>query len=114
MLAGGQRRISDVPADAPAALDRPPSLWPPLRVLQHRPVAAAVGAEPVPPPKMTFSPVITSIDAERLCGSIPLTTRCAAGCTCVTRCSNLTGCRAGRAPLLRAEQTPLEPLPALA
>jgi hypothetical protein len=36
----------DVPADALAALDRPHPIRPPLRVLQHRSVAVAVGAEP--------------------------------------------------------------------
>src|SRR5665647_90056 len=62
---------------------------------------------------MVSSSAITSIVTDRLCGSIPMTTR--PGWTiAVLRCSNRCGCRAGRAPLLRAEQTPLEPLPALA
>src|SRR5687768_11496467 len=43
---------------------------------------------------------------ERLCGSMPMTTRVIGASL-----SEPDGCRAGRAALLRAEQTPLEPLP---
>jgi hypothetical protein len=52
--------------------------------------------------------------AERLCESMPITTRSAVELKAVLRCSIHKVRRAGRATLLRALQTPLEPLPAQA
>jgi hypothetical protein len=62
-----------------------------------------------PPPRMASSPAMISMVAERLCGSILMTTRFIPVLLpdpAAVRRGN------GRAPLLRAEQTPLEPLPA--
>src|SRR6478672_3276059 len=67
---------------------------------------------------MSSSTVITSIVAERLCGSIPITTRSGPGFAVELMESSdarsTTGCRAWRATLLRVRQTLLEPLLALA
>src|SRR3954469_24079860 len=64
---------------------------------------------------MVSSALITSIVADRLCGSIPITTRLGAAVVLTSPpMLEPVGCRAGRATLLRAGQTPLEPLLALA
>ncbi|HSJ19103.1 MAG TPA: hypothetical protein VK964_00880 [Nocardioidaceae bacterium] len=65
--------MGDVLADA-GALDRPNPVRPLLAAPQHRWVAVAVVPNR-PPPVTVSSAVITSIVAERLCGSIPMTTR---------------------------------------
>ncbi len=54
------------------------------------------------------SGAVTSIVTDRLCGSMPMITRSILSSSLETQYL----CRAGRAALLRAEQTPLEPLPA--
>jgi hypothetical protein len=59
-----------------------------------------------PPPTTLSSVAMTSIVAERLCGSILMITWPIAFAP-ARFCCDL---RARRAPLLRAEQTPLEPL----
>jgi hypothetical protein len=74
----------------------------------HRRTPANIAAYPAasvpyrPPPRTISSAAMTSIVAERLCGSIPITT--------VPICSSCpllaVMARARRAPLLRAEQTP--------
>src|SRR3954447_18781641 len=69
-----------------------------------------------PPPTTCSSAALTSLVTDRLCGSIPTTTRPGRSDVLFITAPNDSircGCRAGRAPLLRAEQTPLEPLPAL-
>jgi hypothetical protein len=66
---------------------------------------------------MASSAVITSIVAERLCGSIPITTppgmRSDLDTINFSNARSTTGYRAGRATLLRVRQTLLEPLLAL-
>jgi hypothetical protein len=98
-------------------LDRPDPIPPPFAVAEHRGVAVTVGAEPATTVNAS-SAVITSIVAERLCGSIPITTRPGMRSDLDTinfsNARSTTGYRGGRATLLRVRQTLLEPLLALA
>ena len=73
-LAVGREPVGDVLAEAGTALDRPDPPRPPLRVAQHR-GAAAPSVPNRPPPRIASSVAITSIVADHLCGSIPITTR---------------------------------------
>src|SRR5688572_26551692 len=63
---------------------------------------------------MVSSAAITSIVTDLLCGSMPITTRPSNLLIVFLHARTLVGCRARRATLLRAGQTPLEPLLALA
>ena len=109
VLAVGDQPVRDVPADAAAALDRPRPIREPPRRARASPDSRSRSVPNRPPPSTVSSPAITSIVADRLCGSIPMTT---ALIVHLSSARTDHGCRAGRAPLLRAEQTPLEPLPA--
>src|SRR5262245_37181487 len=59
---------------------------------------------------MVSSAVITSMVAERLCGSMPMTTRSDVEFMKSSDARSAAGYRAGRATLLRVLQTLLEPL----
>ena len=72
-FAVGHQALSDVPADAVAALDRPHPVGVPTAGGEHGLVAVAVGAKPALP-KDTFRWSMTSMVAERLCGSTPMMT----------------------------------------
>ena len=106
-LAVGDQALREVAADPIAALHRPGAVreLPPRG--QHRPVTVPVSAEPALPNSTFPRPSMISIVAERLCGSIPMNhVPHAASPT-----PAMTPVTARRATLLRAGQTPLEPLP---
>ncbi|WP_245737031.1 hypothetical protein [Micromonospora pattaloongensis] len=65
--------MSDVPADAVAALDRPKAVLVPATGGEHGLVAVAVGAEPALPSDFSRALMISMV-AERLCGSTPMMT----------------------------------------
>ena len=96
--------VRDVPADAVAALDRPD----PVRELPRRGRASAhtrpCPCRTGPPPAPLARSSMTSIVAERLCGSIPMITPIG------LLLAQPVNAPARRAPLLRAGQTPFEPL----
>ena len=66
--------VRDVPADAVAALDRPDPVRVPAARGEHLGVAGLVGAEPPTVEDVGPRSSMTSIVAERLCGSIPMIT----------------------------------------
>lgn len=99
--------------DPATALDRPD----PVRELADIRLIAANPASSVayrPPPRTPSSAVITPIVTDRLGGSIPITTRLLSSFISFSDARSITGCRAGTATLLRAGQSPLEPLLTLA
>ena len=69
----GEQPLGDVFPDPVAALDRPRPISKLLTELEHRLVAGDVGGEPVAT-KNRFVAAVTSIVADLLCGSIPITT----------------------------------------
>ena len=107
LLPGGDQPGRDVPADPLAALDRPGPRRPLPSPGEHRRVPGSIGAYR-PPPRTLSSAAITSIVADRLCGSIPITTvPICFSCPLPTALDGPGGHRYSE-----HKQTPLEPLPA--
>ena len=77
--------MGDVAADAIAPFDCPDPVRPLPAEGQHLGIAVPVGGESTLP-RMVSSPDITSIVTDRLCGFMPVTTRCASS-TAFLRCS---------------------------
>ena len=111
LLTIGEQSVGDVSPDALATLDRPR----PLRVTpaegEHRFAPRRAGGEPT----AAENRLVASHHLDRgraLVGSMPITTAARSALIPFSDHSNQQGCRAGRAPLLRAAQSPLEPFPA--
>ena len=98
-----------VVTDPAAALDRPHSVRELADIAPRRGEPGLVSAIPATAEDGLVG-VITSIVTDRLCGSIPITTRLFSSFICFSDARSITGCRAGRATLLRAGQSPREPL----
>jgi hypothetical protein len=101
------RRVGRCP-DSPRL---PTPIRPPVHKLQHRPIAVTVGGVPA---RREPSHQRSSLDGDGAFVRVHADDHAAWFCAhLILRCSiHHWVCRAGRAPLLRAEQTPLEPLPA--
>ena len=97
--------MGQVPADAVAALHRPDRSAN-LRAAASISAYPAVSVPYVPAASTVACSSMTSIVAGRLCGSIPVITPAA------LLLRYPANCPARRALLLRAGQTPFEPLPA--
>ena len=86
-----QQPDRDVMTDPIAALDRPHTPVPvgldPVDVIGHRGEPGLIGVDPRHRRSRSRRPVITSIVADRLCGSIPITTRSACSPMHPPRCS---------------------------
>jgi hypothetical protein len=78
LLALREQPVRDVPADPLAALDRPHPVRPAARATHHRREAIAIGTEP-PGTHNGFVAGHHLDGRERLCGSIPITTRSDSG-----------------------------------
>jgi hypothetical protein len=114
VFAVGQKPDRDVLADPRAPLDGPDPVGPLAGVAPHLVVAITVSGEPTPAEDGLVGG--HHLDRRRALVRVhPDDDSTCCWCAHVfLRCSNLFGCRAGRATLLRAGQTPLEPLLALA
>ena len=108
-LAVGDQPLRDMAPDALAAFDCPGPLRPGPPRREHRPVAGAVSPEPARP--QDLFPIAKNLDRRRHLVRIH-TDDDPAHATLLAPSNPAT--RARRATLLRAEQAPLEPLPATA
>ena len=113
LLAIGEQPHRDVAADAAAALDRPDPVRPlaarSSSIAASRPRRCRTGHHRGRSRRRS-SPRSSPTACAGPSRSRPAAALLLHACS---RCSIRCGCRAGRATLLRAEQTPLEPLPAL-
>ena len=105
LLAVGQQLVGDVPADALAPFDCRDSVRPLLRLLPSIASDPSRSVPKRPPP--------TIVSSRRLARSWPTLVRVdpddqpsTPSALTLLRCSDPLGCRAGRALLPRAEQTP--------